>query len=88
MSLTMFIVGFVIFAAYIYFTVWSIFYNSRKQQEENYPNLTGMGDTIDYDGMGNFSRFPKTEWRVSNERKTKQRRTRVKKKRNEFSNRS
>ena len=40
----MFVVGFVIFAAYIYLTVWSIFYNSRKQQEENYPNLTGMGE--------------------------------------------
>ena len=80
MSLTMFIVGFVIFAAYIYFTVWSIFYNSRKQQEENYPNLSGMGETIDYDGMGNFSRFPAE--------RTKQRRSRVKKKRNEFSNRS
>ena len=58
MSTTMFIVGFVIFSLYIYVTIWSIFYNSRKQQEENYPNLTGMGETIDYDGMGNFSRFP------------------------------
>ena len=54
----MFIVGFVIFAAYIALTVWSIFYNSRKQQEENYPNLTGMGDRMDYDGMGNYGRFP------------------------------
>ncbi len=40
----MFIVGTVIFAAYIYLTIWSIFYNSRKQQEENYPNLDGMGN--------------------------------------------
>lgn len=54
----MFIVGFVIFAAYIALTIWSIFYNSRKQQEENYPNLNGMGETIDYDGMGNYGRFP------------------------------
>ena len=50
MSLTFFIVGGVIFALYIYLTVWSIFYNSRKQQEENYPNLDGMGQSIDYDG--------------------------------------
>lgn len=50
MSLTFFIVGGVIFALYIYLTVWSIFYNSRKQQEENYPNLNGMGQSIDYDG--------------------------------------
>ena len=66
----MFVVGFVIFAAYIYLTVWSIFYNSRKQQEENYPNLTGMGETIDYDGMGNFSRFPAERTR-KNAKRTK-----------------
>ena len=71
MSTTMFIVGFVIFALYIYLTVWSIFYNSRKQQEENYPNLTGMGETIDYDGMGNFSRFPKERKSKRYKRKTK-----------------
>ena len=70
MSVTMFVVGFVIFAAYIYLTVWSIFYNSRKQQEENYPNLTGMGETIDYDGMGDFSRFPAERTR-KNTRRTK-----------------
>lgn len=70
MSVTMFVVGFVIFAAYIYLTVWSIFYNSRKQQEENYPNLTGMGETIDYDGMGDFSRFPAERTR-KNARRTK-----------------
>ena len=71
MSTTMFIVGFVIFSLYIYVTIWSIFYNSRKQQEENYPNLTGMGETIDYDGMGNFSRFPTERKRKRNKRKTK-----------------
>ena len=54
----MFIVGFVIFSLYMYVMIWSIFYNSKKQREENYPNLTGMGENIDYDGMGNFSRFP------------------------------
>ena len=76
----MFIIGFIIFSVYIALMVWSIFYNSRKQQEENYPNLTGMGDTIDYDGMGNYGRFPAE--------RTKQKRTRVKKKRNELSSRS
>lgn len=81
MSLTFFIVGGVIFALYIYLTVWSIFYNSRKQQEENYPNLTGMGETIDYDGMGNFSRFP-------TERQMKKKRPYKRKIENELSNRS
>lgn len=77
MSTTMFIVGFVIFALYIYLTVWSIFYNSRKQQEENYPNLTGMGETIDYDGMGNFSRFPSEKKVKEVTRKKYKRKTKV-----------
>ena len=81
MSLTFFIVGAVIFAVYVYLMVWSIFYNNRKQQEENYPNLTGMGETIDYDGMGNFSRFP-------TEKQVKKKRPYKRKKRNEFSNRT
>ena len=42
----MFAVGAIIFAAYIYLTIWSIYYNSRKQQEENYPTLTGMGEPV------------------------------------------
>lgn len=58
MSITFFIVGAIIFVAYVSLLVWSIFYNSRKQQEENYPNLSGMGDSMDYDGMGNYGRFP------------------------------
>ena len=44
MSLTFFIVGAVIFAVYVYLMIWSIFYNNRKQQEENYPNLTAYGE--------------------------------------------
>ena len=58
MSLSMFIVGCVIFTAYLYFLIWNIFWSSKKQREENYPNLNGMGEDVDYDGMGNFSRFP------------------------------
>ena len=60
MSTTMFIVGAVIFAAYLYFLIWNIFYSAKKQREENYPGLTGMGDPVDYDGMGNYGRFPST----------------------------
>lgn len=48
----MFIVGFVIFSLYMYVMIWSIFYNSKKQREENYPNLTGMGTPISSRGMG------------------------------------
>tara|TARA_B100000900_G_scaffold258099_1_gene219968 strand:+ start:156 stop:395 length:240 start_codon:yes stop_codon:yes gene_type:complete len=61
MSLGFFIVGAVIFSVYVYFLIWSIFYHNKKQQEENYPTLDGMGESIDYDGMGDFSRFGPTE---------------------------
>ena len=77
MSTTMFIVGFVIFSLYMYVTIWSIFYNSRKQREENYPNLTGMGEPIDYDGMGNFSRFPSEKKVKEVTRKKYKRKTKV-----------
>ena len=53
----MFIVGFIIFGVYMYLTIWNIFYSSRKQREENYPDLNGMGNTVDYDGIGNQGRF-------------------------------
>lgn len=51
----MFVIGFVIFSAYVYFLIWNIYYSSRKQKEENYPDIV---DDIDMDGMGDFSRFP------------------------------
>ena len=39
----MFIIGAIIFSVYLYLMIWSIYYNARKQQEENYPSLTGTG---------------------------------------------
>jgi hypothetical protein len=54
MSLGFFFIGGLIFAVYMYFTIWNIFYSSRKSKEENYPNH----DVTDYDGMGNYGRFP------------------------------
>tara|TARA_Y100000287_G_scaffold182444_1_gene180013 strand:+ start:10733 stop:10972 length:240 start_codon:yes stop_codon:yes gene_type:complete len=78
MSTTMFIVGTVIFAVYLYFLIWNIFYSAKKQREENYPGLTGMGDPVDYDGMGNYGRFPST---VPEKRKrTKRNKTKTKNK--------
>ena len=77
MSIGFFIIGGIIFSVYIYLMIWSIIYNNKKQQEENYPNLNGMGDAVDYDGMGNFSRFPtNTKTKVKTKktrRKTRQR---------------
>lgn len=77
MNPVMFIVGAVIFGAYMYFLIWNIFYSARKQREENYPGLTGMGDdVVDYDGMGNYGRFPST---VPGKRKrTKKNKTKTK----------
>ena len=39
MSLQFFLVGGIIFAIYIYFTIWNIIYSSKKNKEENYPNI-------------------------------------------------
>jgi hypothetical protein len=52
-----FAVGAIIFALYMYFTIWNIFNGSKKRREENAP----VADETDMDGMGNFSRFPKDE---------------------------
>lgn len=38
MSLGFFIVGGLIFAAYMGLTIWNIIYSNRKQREENYAN--------------------------------------------------
>lgn len=39
MSIGFFVIGGIIFAVYIYFTFWNIFYGHKKQKEENYPEL-------------------------------------------------
>jgi len=67
MSVTMWIVGSVIFAAYMYFTIWNINRNGVKppQQRED-----ASYDVMDTDGMGNFSRFP-TNTNKHNARKKK-----------------
>tara|TARA_B100001564_G_scaffold237352_1_gene200725 strand:- start:213 stop:410 length:198 start_codon:yes stop_codon:yes gene_type:complete len=62
MSLAMFIVGFFIFIAYMILLVWNIFYSSKKQREENYPDLEYYNRhnnlDADYDGIGNQGRIP------------------------------
>lgn len=54
MSVGFIVTGGVIFAVYMYLTIWNIFYSTKKQREENYPDV----DEHDYDGMGNYGRFP------------------------------
>ena len=53
MSVTMWVVGSVIFAIYMYFTIWNINNGSKPPQEREDASY----DVMDMDGMGNFSRF-------------------------------
>lgn len=39
MSIGFFITGAIIFAIYMFFTIWNIFYSNKKQKKENYPNI-------------------------------------------------
>lgn len=55
MSLGMYIVGFVIFGLYMWFTIWNINNGAKETKNETISNYS---DTMDMDGMGNFSRFP------------------------------
>ena len=72
MSVGFFIVGGIIFALYMYFTIWNIVYSNRKQREENYPTSSvRTADVMDMDGMGNFSRFPTEVRKPTKKRLTK-----------------
>jgi phosphotransferase system glucose/maltose/N-acetylglucosamine-specific IIC component len=39
MSIGFFVIGAVIFAIYMFFTIWNILYSNKKQRDENYPNI-------------------------------------------------
>ena len=53
MSVTMWVVGSVIFAVYMYFTIWNINNCSKPPTRRE----DSFYDVMDMDGMGNFSRF-------------------------------
>ena len=53
MSVTMWNVGSVIFAVYMYFTIWNINNGSNPPAQREDTSY----DVMDMDGMGNFSRF-------------------------------
>ncbi len=74
--------GGLIFAVYIYFTIWNIFYGARKQREENYPHYYdrhgSMGERTKYTNPTNTSTFPEKSKRakkVTSKKKTKQKTT-------------
>ena len=56
MGFLIFIVGFIIFATYVFFFMFS-----TKKEIEDMPTL--KDDIIDYDGHGNWGRFPPTKKR-------------------------
>ena len=89
--IAMFIIGSVIFAVYLYALLRAIYWghNSQRQDSLNDPELRnyysrhGMPDHIDYDGMGNYGRFPNNPYeKKSNARvlrdKTKRNKQKVK----------
>ena len=57
MSITMWIVGSIIFAIYMYFTIWNINNGVKPPPQREDASY----DVMDMDGMGNFSRFPATK---------------------------
>ena len=62
----MFFIGFIIFAVYIYALLRAIYWGHNSQRQDmlndpelrNYYSRHGMPDDIDYDGHGNYGRFP------------------------------
>jgi hypothetical protein len=59
MSILFFVIGFVIFSVYLFFFIWNISNNSNKRLGENYTNIED-DNPVDYDGGGNWGRFPDT----------------------------
>ena len=51
MTLVIFIVGFTIFTCYVFFFIFN------KKEEEKQEKIK-LDDSIDYDGHGNWGRFP------------------------------
>jgi hypothetical protein len=49
MNLKFLIIGAIIFAIYLALMIWNILYSSKKQQEENYPNIKANKPTISED---------------------------------------
>ena len=59
MSLVFFGVGFILFSIYLILLILNIIYNSKKEKEENYPNINiTENNNIDMDGIGNQGRVP------------------------------
>ena len=51
MSIAMFIVGGAIFATYVAFLIWNIFYGAKKNKEENYPGYYSRHNSPEQDEL-------------------------------------
>ena len=73
----MFFVGFFIFAIYVYALLRAIYWghNSQKEDRLNDPELRNYyarydtPDNIDYDGHGNYGRFPDNPYEKKSKKK-------------------
>ena len=62
----MFVIGLIIFIGYMYALLKAIYWGHNSQREDmlndpelrNYYSRHGMPDQMDYDGHGNWGRFP------------------------------
>ena len=54
MSIQMYMVGGVLFAIYIYFTIWNIVYNNKAQESRKNSKYSGKNSSVK-DGMGSKS---------------------------------
>lgn len=59
-SLIIFVVGFFITVSYVFFYIFN------KREEESNRDDFAIRDDIDYDGHGNWGRFPKYEKKTRN----------------------
>ena len=76
--LGMFIIGFIIFALYLWGLLTMIYRGHRQQREEfendpeiraYYKKLQDEDDYVDYDGHGNWGRFPDNPYEKKPKRK-------------------
>ena len=84
----MFAIGFVIFVVYIYALLRAIYWGHNSQREDilndpelrNYYGRHGIPDEIDYDGHGNYGRFPHNPYKKKSNAKVLQEKTKRNKK--------
>jgi len=86
----MFLIGFIIFVGYIYALIKAIMWGHKSQEEErlndpelrNYYSRHGMPDVMDYDGHGNWGRFPNNPYEKKSNGVVLREKTKRNKKRN------